>query len=493
MLKALLRDSFIYGLSSILSKGLVIFLLPLYTRVLSPGEYGAYDLLITFGVLANLVVALEVSQGLARYWAETSELGARRRLASTSLVFTVLMYGIFLFAVLLFAPWLNIWLLGDEAHLSVFRLGIGYIVANGIYCLLLNQFRWELRSKTYALVNFGYAFLTLILTAMLCLSFRMGLEGVMLAQFLSAVCFALVSLWLLRNTFGFCLDFSQLASLLRFSAPLVPASLAVFLSLYINRFALSHFAGLEAVGLFGIANRIAGLSALLIIGVQAALTPLVYQHYREPGTPLQIARLFGWFSAVALVGCFFLALFAKELLTLFATVAYLEAAPLVAILAPALLLSQMYIFAPGIAIAKKTFWQLGVTVASALVSIVGNWFLVPVWGAWGAALATLLASLAFFLCWLALSQRLYRIPYRWQGCLLAVFAFVILVVLGGVLDGSELPSIVVGFLKSMLLVALMTLVVLCKLLPFSDIRQLLLNIKRYLASRRLAVSCREGK
>ena len=85
---------------------------------------------------------------------------------------------------------------------------------------------------------------------------------------------------------------NQLRAMLRFSAPLVPAGLAVFISLYINRFALNHFGSLEDVGHFGIGSRIAGLVALLILGIQAALTPLVYQHYREPQTPGQIARLF---------------------------------------------------------------------------------------------------------------------------------------------------------------------------------------------------------
>ena len=41
----------------------------------------------------------------------------------------------------------------------------------------------------------------------------------------------------------------------------------------------------------------------------------------------------------------------------------------VGVLAPSLLLSQMYIFAPGIAIAKKTHWQLWVTLLSAAASV----------------------------------------------------------------------------------------------------------------------------
>lgn len=478
MLKAALRDSIIYGVASVLTKGLAIFLLPLYTRVLSTGDYGAYDLLVTLGVLANLIVALEISQGLARHWGEVGEQAARRRLASTSLWFTLAMYALFLSTGLLASSWLNRWLLGDGAYLHAFRLGLGFIAANGIYYLLLNQFRWELRSKAYALVSFCYALLMLVFASLLCLVLKMGLEGVMLAQLMAAGCSALLSLWLLRATFGLTFDIGQLKAMLRFSAPLVPAGLAVFLSLYINRFALSHFASLEEVGLFGIASRIAGLSALLILGVQAALTPLVYQYHTEPETPGHLARLFGWFAAVALSGCLFLALFARELLMLFTTVEYLQAAPLVAILAPALLLSQMYVFAPGIAIAKKTYWQLGVTVLSALISVSGNWLLVPRFGSWGAALATLAAALAFFLSWLVLSQRLYRIPYRWKGCALPTLAFAGFAVAGVVLDRVALALLPALLLKSLLLVLLMITVMACGLLPFADIRTLLGRLLR---------------
>jgi O-antigen/teichoic acid export membrane protein len=481
MLKAVLRDSLVYGLASVLSKGLAIFLLPLYTRVLSPGDYGAYDLLITLAALANLAVALEISQGLARHWADTTEQAARVRLASTSLWFTVLMYGLFLLCGLLAASQLNAWVLGDEGYLDAFRLGLGFIAANGVYYLLLNQFRWELRSKAYALVSFAYALLTLLFAAAFCLLLEMGLEGIMLAQLLAASCSVLLCLWLLRDTFGFRFDGQQLTAMLRFSVPLVPAGLAVFVSLYINRFALSHFGSLEEVGLYGIGSRIAGLSTLLILGVQAALTPLVYQHYREAETPVHIARLFGWFMAVALAGCLFLALFARELMTLFATPEYMAGAALVGFLAPALLLSQMYIFAPGIAIAKKTHWQLWVTLLSATVSGVANWLLVPLWGIWGAALSTLLASLVFFLSWLLLSQRLYRIPYAWRGCLLALSAFVACTLLGAEVDGFRLTMLLALLLKSLLLLVLLVIVVAGGLLPAADLRALLLQFRRRFA------------
>lgn len=478
MLKAVLRDSLVYGLASLLSKGLAIFLLPLYTRVLSPGDYGAYDLLITLGALANLVVALEISQGLARFWADATEPGTRRRLASTSLWFSALMYGLFLVVGLLAAPQLNALVVGDARYLDAFRLGLGFIAVNGIYYLLLNQFRWELRSKAYAIASVAYALFTLLFALVFCLWLDLGLVGVMLAQLLAATVASLLCLWLLRHTFGWMFDARQLRAMLRFSAPLVPAGLAVFISLYINRFALNHFGSLQDVGHFAIGSRIAGLAALLILGIQAALTPLVYQHYRDPQTPGQIARLFSWFMAVALAGCLFLALFARELLMLFATPEFMAGAALVGILAPSLLLSQMYIFAPGIAIAKKTHWQLWVTLLSAAASVAGNWLLVPLWGIWGAALATLLSSSLFFLCWVSLSQRLYPIPYAWRALLLASLGFVACSVLGVELDGVGLALPLTLLLKCLLLLLLLVLLVASGLVPLADLRALVEQLRR---------------
>lgn len=483
MLKAILRDSLIYGLASVLSRGLAIFLLPLYTRVLSTGDYGAFDLLITLGALVNLTVALEVSQGLARYWGDVEEPSERRRLASTTFWFTLGMYGVFLVAGLLASSRLNLLMLGDATYLDTFRLGLGFIAINGIYYLLLNQFRWELRSKAYAMVSFGYALMTLAFAVVFCLLLGQGLEGVMLGQLLAALCSTLICLWLLRTTFGFSFDVERLLAMLKFSMPLVPAGLAVFVSLYINRVALMHFGSLEDVGLFGIGSRVAGLSALLLLGIQAALTPLVYQHYREPETPGQIARLFSWFVAVALAGCLFLAVFARELLTVFATVDYLGGASLVAFLAPALLLSQMYIFAPGIAIQKKTIWQLWVTLLSAAVSAAANWLLVPLWGVYGAATATLVAALVFFLAWLLVSQRLYRIPYNWRACLAGVVAFIVCAWVSAQLDRLDLYLPLTLMLKSLLLIALLIVVVVSGLLPLADIRALLLQVRQRIGRR----------
>lgn len=349
---------------------------------------------------------------------------------------------------------------------------MGFIAVNGIYYLLLNQFRWELRSKAYAVASLALAFATLVFAVIFCFWLGMGLEGVMLSQLLAVCCAVGLSWWLLRRSFAWSFDGRSLRRMLAFSSPLVPAGLAVFISLYVNRVALSHFASLDEVGLFGIASRLAGVAGLLMVGIQSALTPLVYQHFQEPETPARIARLFSWFLAVAMAASLGLTLAAEKLLLVFATSEYMAAASLVAYLAPALLLSQMYIFAPGIAIRKKTHWQLWVAVLAAGVSILGNWLLVPLWGSVGAAVATLFSALVFFFAWVGVSQRLYRIPYAWGRIALAVLGFGVCAGLGMALDAMEASFWLALSGKVVLSALLLSGILGCGLVTLADVRAL---------------------
>ena len=68
MLKLFFKDSIIYTIPAILSKGISFLLVPLYTRVLSPGDYGSLELFLIFASIINLTIAFEVTQGVARFF-----------------------------------------------------------------------------------------------------------------------------------------------------------------------------------------------------------------------------------------------------------------------------------------------------------------------------------------------------------------------------------------------------------------------------------------
>lgn len=475
MIKVLLRDSLIYGLATVLSRGLAILTVPFYTRLLSAPDFGVLDLLLTLGVLVNLIVPLEVGQGLARFWSEAAPGQGRERLASTTFCFSALMYGLFIVIALIAAPQLNAWLGFADRHLPALQVGIVLVACNGLFFSLQNQFRWELRSMEYAWTSLVYAILLLVLGIGLAGPLGMGLLGVLIGQLLAAAAAGVLAWWRLRGTLAFVVDLGQLRALLAFSWPLVFSGVATYLSLYANRLILNSLTSLETVGLYAVGARVAGLAALIIVGIQGALTPLIYAHHQEPETPGRLATIFSGFVALALLTCLGAGLFAPELVRLFAPEEYAPASRLVAILAPAVLLSQMYIFAPGIPLAKKTYWQLAVFTASAAVCVGLSLLMIPPFGAVGAAWSALASSLVFFALWAFLSQRWYPVPFEWGRISIASAGFLACLLADYRLHELALPPLWSFMLRVLLLVFLALIVVGAGLL---EIRQAMEWIRR---------------
>lgn len=453
MIHALWRDGIVYAAGTVLSRGIALLLLPLVTRVLSPTEYGALDLIVTLGVLVNLVIPLETSQALGRFWNERTAGAPRRRLAGTAFTFTLSVYAVFTAVCALAAVPIAQALFSDARYANAVRAGSCAIALNGVFYLLQNQFRWELRPRAYAAVSVGYALINLALVAVLAWGFQLGLEGVLWAQAAAAACAGALSLAWLRSTLVFGVARDELVAMLRFSLPLVPAGIAIFATFFVNRLMLNALATLEEVGIFGVASRLAGVVTLVLIGVQGALAPLVYAHHHEAETAPRLARLLEGSSGVALAACLALGLFGPELIALVITPEYARAAPLIGWLAVAVILSQMYIFAPGIAIARKTHWQLVITVSSALVGVGLNALLIPRWGVWGATLATLAAGAVFFGAWAIAGQRLYPLPIRTAPLVAAIGLFVLLGLAAPQLDAALLGGELRALAKASVLLA----------------------------------------
>ena len=197
---------------------------------------------------------------------------------------------------------------------------------------------------------------------------------------------------------------------------------------------INHFLSLTEVGLYGIAFRVASVVILLIVGVNRSLTPLIYNHYKEEDTPRQISKIFRLFVSLALLFFLGLSLFAPEILRILTTPEYYQSSKIVIFLVPAILLSQMYIFGPGLVIAKKTKIIMWISIGSAALSIMLNWILIPHFGNKGAAIATLFTFSCVYVVLMTYSQKYYQIPYQWKNIIFATMLVTSLCVIGQYID-----------------------------------------------------------
>lgn len=438
MFKAFLKDSAIYGVGSILARAISLLLLPFYTRVLTPNDYGVVDLLTTFGALVNLTVALEISQGLARYVAGAESDEERAEWASTALWFTVGTLAVFAAIAFAFARPFSAMLLESRDLAFVFGLGVISILFNGIFYIGQSQLRWMRKPAQYSTANLVFTISAIATTVLFVLVFRLGVVGVVLGQAAGYLIGAVLTLWFARSDFRLTFSAEKCKRMLRFSLPLVPSSIAVFVAGYIDRIAIKELMDVKDVGIYGVGYRLASPVALLTAGFQTAITPLVIANYKDPATRETIARIFRYFLVVAMLACVGVSVFAREVIAIFATPAYAGAAPLVALLAPALLLPTMYVFAPGLFIAEKTKMQGLVVVLSAVLNTILNFALIPFLGTAGSALATFVSSLIAFAIFMALSQREYHVPHHWNTIYLATAGCIVTVAVAALVPVSGL-------------------------------------------------------
>ncbi|RMD79998.1 MAG: hypothetical protein D6823_03915 [Chloroflexi bacterium] len=87
-------------------------LVPLYTRVLSPSDYGSLELLTTFASIVNLTIALEVSQGVARFYPTEPHPDRKIVYASSAFWFTVVCSSIFSVLMLYLSPNIAVLIMG---------------------------------------------------------------------------------------------------------------------------------------------------------------------------------------------------------------------------------------------------------------------------------------------------------------------------------------------------------------------------------------------
>ena len=421
MIRTFARDAAVYGAATVVARAASLVVVPIYTRFLTTTDYGVIDLLTVAGNLVMLTVALEIAQAVARFLPESDEDG-KVAVASTGLLFSVGAYGLFAVVGLLAAPQIRAWLLEGAADDLTVRLAVAATCLNGIFQLTSGVLRFQLRASRFAIASLSSSLGAIGLGILLVAVFGLGVEGFFIGQIVGGIVGVGLTLAFSPNVYRPQFDSQRFREMLRFSAPLIPSSVGVFVFLFVDRLIIGRLMEVSDVGVFGIGYRLASAVTLISFGAQMAVTPLVYARHAEPGMPAALERIFRYYVAGACLFGLALSLFAPEILRVLTTPSYFGAAVVVPFLVPALILANLYVFMPGLGIAKQTAAFAVINVSGGLLNVVLNLLLIPALGIVGAALATLTSAACVFAAYAVSSQRIYPVPHRWGRLGLAIAA-----------------------------------------------------------------------
>ncbi len=424
----LFKQSIIFGMGTVFERLLSFLMVPLFTNTLSKDEFGIYVLWISYIVLASPFFLLGHNSAIIRFYAASDDERERRTIFSTSF-WTVLFVSSVLSVIgLLFAPPLSRWLFDAQVTPAVTWYLFGVLFFDALNLLGLNLLKAENRAMSFALISILTGLAIPILTIYLIVYLKMGVEGVLLATLFVTI-LKFIILWPIAFQKRIQLVFSVtiFKELTHFGLPFIPTILGASLMVSLDRIFLKYFFDTATAGVYGAGCRIAMVLSLLIKAFQFAWEPFIASSYQEKDAPVLYGKIFTYFALITTLFFVFMTLFVQDIVRLnfgkytFLGKEYFESISII----PVIMLGSLFYgfflnFIPGVYVRKKSIYFPVITGIAALINLVLNWLLIPVYAMQGAAWSTVVAYLIMMIGMYLVNQRLFPVPYEY-GRLMKLF------------------------------------------------------------------------
>ncbi len=409
----LAKSSLIYSFGGFGGTIVGVFLIPVYTRVFSPEEYGVAELVGTTVLFLNLFLLSGLDSATGRYYADTQEDQDRRLTASTAFMFLAAFSIAVAVFILCLSADTSVLLFGKTHYSTLVMVAAAGLPFYLIFSFCQNLLKFRFQPMAYIVAGTGCFMLQISLTIYLVAISKSGLLGIYIANLIAFAIFSVIGYWLTRQSYSLIFSVKRLRELLSFGIPLVPLALAHYVMSYSGRFILKYYSDLHEVGLYGIGCRLASVISLLVFGFQNAWGPFVYATYKDKDAKQIFSKAYDYLSTVVCVVILLLSLFAEEMLSIFATEPYRAAYKIFPLIGGSIVAYTFgAYFSVGIGIAKKNIHMTWAGSVAAVIHLILNGALIPSMGMTGAALATLLSFVLLGAILMRISQKYYPIPYR---------------------------------------------------------------------------------
>jgi O-antigen/teichoic acid export membrane protein len=411
------RDAVIYGIGNVMRRAASLVMLPVYTRLLTPRDYGLLQMLDMTVDVAAILMSAGMTAGVMRFYFKATTERARREVVVTAtwLVLSLNAAGAILLS--LGAGPIHEHILGGAGasfyvYIAAANFALGQLLTMP---MLLMQIQG--RAKLFSIVSIVQLVSQLSINILLLVVFHLGPLGILVSTLVTNIVVGgAASVWMLRQV-GVKPSGKALRDLRRFGVPYQAATAATFVLQFGDRFFLEAHRGLAAVGLYALAYQFAFLVDQVGTGpFMRAWQPRRFanlrasREIRERDDNVALHAL----TITVVSVCLGEVLFVRLGLRLIAGPAFFGAAGLVPFVVAAFVFQAWgTVVQFGIDAAEKTRYNAVVMWVSAALILVLYAVLIPPYGAYGAGLATLI-SFAFRTALLSyFSNRVWPHTYDW--------------------------------------------------------------------------------
>lgn len=420
-----------YTAASIASKVIAVALLPLYTRYLTPEDYGAAEVLFTAVVTASIVVRFGLIEAILRFYYRDDEDPGEVVKSSFAGLFWLSTLGALV--LLPFAGPLSEALLdpkpaevGQMAELT--RIAIGGLWVLTMWEFMLTLFRLEERARAYFVTTILNVLAAIALTVVLVVGLEEGARGLLIGSYAAGAAFLVVLVVLQWRRLSLRFDRELMRRLFRFGLPTMPAEVSLYLLNFVDRLIITRSLGLAEAGLYSLAAKFAQAVNVLVRGFQLAWPPLAYSIRDDD----EARRAYAVIVTLFVTGCAWVVtgmwLFSRWIVRALAAPKFFDSYEAIGLISTAVTLYALYL-ALVVILGRtgRTEFNFPAAIGALVANVALNLVLVPAMGITGAGLALVASYLVVLGLMYVFTQRLFPVPYEWGRLLRVVLTVAVLV------------------------------------------------------------------
>jgi O-antigen/teichoic acid export membrane protein len=275
-LKRLASSLAAYQVADVVSKFIAVLLLPVYTRYIHPAGYGVVELLANGVIFVSILVRFGIIESFLRYYFTDEDQARRDALVRRAAGFLLIATSLSAAVLAALAAPLSKLVLGyqDTTTFLIAVLGLWtFTNLELVYALL----RVDERLRTYAIASLSNVLMTVAASLVLVVGLGEGPRGLLLGNYGASTIVLFALWWTMRHRLAPRRGRAeQMAELMRFGLPTVPAEASVYALSIIDRYYIYHSRSPGQAGLYSIAVKLAGAVAFIVRGFQYAWPPLAY-------------------------------------------------------------------------------------------------------------------------------------------------------------------------------------------------------------------------
>lgn len=443
MFKSLIKDSFIYGFVDVFFRLCGFFTFPIFARIFTVEEYGILTLALTIPSFVVMFLACGINSAVQRFYFENKNHDFSSK--------TIVTMG-FTLTSLLSIPvtFLCIWIVYhyQDAFKSHFQLEWELLALGLLYNIPSLHLQYCLDTIRLYFAPWKYCFLSVlqnlfsvIFPLFFILYWGMGIKGFLVSSIFTAFLVLPFGIWWIRKDLQFKFNWGLGGQLLKYGYPLIFYTLAFWVLGGMDRLMLGEMSNNYEVGIYGTAFKFTIVQTFLMTAFGRAWAPHALKMYEtDPAFSDYYHKILIFWSYLQIILGAFISFFALEIIIIMAPEPYWKSAKVLTYVSYGMILyGTAQVTCLGIFLKKQTSRLSQAAWMAAAVNFIFNLFLIPSYGAVGAAIATSLAYGVLTGAYFFFSQRLYPISIdrkKMWVCAGAFFSLIALNTIIGQFDWS---------------------------------------------------------